>query len=273
MARIYGLNGLIQGRQGNNVFSIQNGTQVLKAYNPSVANPRTLAQQTQRVKFALAGKMSGATPNLALLGLSAAGNRGRRARFVSMLTRIASVTGSLGDLTASIPYQSVIYSEGSTPRYSANPNVTAEFGGTDVNSNVVVTFPRMYLGSIVPQGYGEIAVVALYDTRTSMLDEVQAFERSSSEDTTLTFRQGLRRECFVVAYVNPFIIPTSRGDLSTTPLEGGESVVSLVGSQPSAFSNAEWGVTNYVKKIHVLGTTNAVAPEPDDDRSVVEKKK
>lgn len=59
MAKIYGLNGKIKGRQGNNVFRIRRGTQVVAEYNPSPLNPKTMAQVTQRGKFALANKVAG----------------------------------------------------------------------------------------------------------------------------------------------------------------------------------------------------------------------
>lgn len=273
MARLYGLNGLIRGRQGNNVFSVQNGTQVLKQYNPAVANPKTLPQQQQRVKFALAGKMSGATPILAIQGMVGSNNRSRRARFVSLIARQATVSGSVNNLTASVNYQNIIYSEGAVPRWSANPTVTAEYSGTEANSNVVVTLTALHLNENAPSGYGEVAVVALYDARTSMLDEVQAFERSRSSSLTVTFRQGARRDCFVVVYVNPYILESGVGGMVAGNLEGSSTAVSLNGVSATPLANAYWGVTNFVRSIPVLGTNSLVSHSPDDDTRVVEGEK
>lgn len=58
MAKIYGLNGLIKGRQGNNVFSVRNGAQVVSAYNPAPANPSTSAQVAARARFKLMSQIS-----------------------------------------------------------------------------------------------------------------------------------------------------------------------------------------------------------------------
>lgn len=58
MAKIYGLNGLIKGRQGNNVFSVRNGEQVVSAYNPAPANPSTSSQVAARARFKLMSQIS-----------------------------------------------------------------------------------------------------------------------------------------------------------------------------------------------------------------------
>lgn len=266
MAKIYGLNGVLRGRQGNNVFTVQNGTQVVKAYQPVVANPRTNAQMNQRVKFSLAGKMSGATPSLAISGMSGGNARAKRSRFVGKIVKAATVSGSGSSLVASIDYNKVLYSEGSLARYSTVPNVTAAFSGSSINSFVDVSFPAMAVGAVVPEGYGEVGIAALYDAATSTLDEVQAFVRSRTEATTLRFRQGDRRDCFVVAYVAPFNMTSRNGSVSSSNLSGDSSAVSVTGSSSEMLSGAVWGVSNFINVIPVLGTQASVAP--NDDRGV-----
>lgn len=76
MAKIYGINGKITGKVGNTVFAVDGGTQVARQYNPIVANPRTEAQQVQRLKVDFAGQMSKGIVAAALDGLS--GNRRQR---------------------------------------------------------------------------------------------------------------------------------------------------------------------------------------------------
>lgn len=259
MAKIYGLNGVIRGRQGNNVFSVQNGTQVVKAYQPVVSNPRTSAQIEQRLKFSLAGKMSGATPALALSGMRGSSLREKRARFVSLVVRAASVSGSV----ASVDYERVLYSEGSLARYSAQATFTAEFTGAVSNSFVDVNLPAMTVNPAAPAGYGEIAVFALYDAATSTLDEVQAFVRSRTAATTIQFRQGRRRDCFVVGYVVPFNKLSRTGSLVTGSIAGTATAAQLEGSSNALLVGDEFGQSNLIAILPVLGTQANMAPNDD----------
>lgn len=265
MARIYGLNGLIRGRQGNNVFSVQNGTQVVKLYNPVVSNPRTLAQREQRTKFALAGKMSMATPNEALVGLSGASKRNRRAQFVRSLVAAASTSGTINELTASVPYTSVVYSEGSVPQWSAVPTISASFAGTALSSRVTVTVQSLQLSTGAPAGYGELLIVALYDIATSRLEEVQVQERVTGSTSTFIFRQGTRRNVYIVTYIAPFIEDVTRSRLRTSNLQGDENNVTLSANSIMRLSSASWGQSIPVAVTPVLGAETAVAPSPGDD--------
>lgn len=76
MAKIYGINGKLTGKVGNTVFAIDGGIQVARQYNPIVANPRTEAQQSQRLKVNLAGQLSKGIIPSAIEGLN--GNRRQR---------------------------------------------------------------------------------------------------------------------------------------------------------------------------------------------------
>lgn len=276
MARLYGLNGIIRGRQGNNVYSVQNGTQVLKVYQPAVTNPRTLAQQEQRAKFSLAGRMSGVTPSDALIGLGGGSNRSRRAEFVSLLVRNAVVSGSAGSLTASIPYGDIIYSRGSLAEYAVPPTVTATFAGTEgITSRVNVTISAIGAGQLAtdaPEGYGELTIVALYDAATSSLDEVRAIERpKGTTPAQLSFRQGARRNCFVAVYAVPFAPAAGRQTFGTSGLNGDDSDVNILASGRSLMAGMEFGQSIFLQVIPVLGTNNMVNPSPVDDmRDVVE---
>lgn len=276
MATLYGLNGLIRGRQGNNVYSVQSGTQVLKVYNPVVFNPRTLSQREQRVKFALAGKMSSCTPSEALIGLNRASKRDRRAAFVSSLARIATVSGTIDNLVASVPYEEVIYSEGSVPMWSNSPTITAvsqQVSGTGARRvSVTVQARSSVTGS--PEGYGELVIAALYDVRTSALDEVQVQERVLGQVNNMLFRQGTARDCHVAVYIVPFIRQESTSRPFTDNLADTDSSVTLTAVSGSRLSSADFGRSVYLGVYPVLGAAQSTAAAPSDDefRSVAKKK-
>lgn len=274
MARIYGLNGLIQGRQGNNVFSIQNGTQVLKKYNPSVANPRTEAQQTQRVKFALAGKISGCTPHDALVGLVGASKRARRASFVSSLVRAAVPSVVTGTYSAEIPFTSIIFSRGALPRWGSPFVITAEYEGT---RNIQVTVPAMTVVAGAPSGYGELVVIGLFDGSASPLDDMQVIVHDRTAASTVTFRENFQISGVIVSWVIPYVTTSRENGLNVSNLypNTDNNGVRVATSPLSLMSNAEFGqsVVNY--QVLVNPTQNmAGSPSDGDDanRSVAKKK-
>ena len=91
MAKIYGINGKITGKVGNTVFAVDGGIQVARQYNPIVANPRTEAQQVQRLKVNFAGQMSsGIVP--AVIEALRGNARARRSALLSNLIKDAVKT-------------------------------------------------------------------------------------------------------------------------------------------------------------------------------------
>ena len=241
MARIYGLNGVLRGKQGNNVFSVQNGTQVVKAYQPVVSNPRTILQQFQRSKFALAGKMSGVTPIEAIQGLAGGSARDKRASFVANILRKAVVNSSGGNLVASINYDDVIYSVGAVAQYSGAPSFTARWGGGAISANTAsVTIVPGALPSGSPAGYSELLITALYDANTFSLDEVRVIERPATQ-AVLDFRMGQQRDVIFVGYVVPFIRMSRNSAPVMSDLGGTETDANLTSSQSAVLSGAVWG--------------------------------
>ena len=58
MAKIYGLNGVLSGRQGSSVFAVRNGENIVRKYQPIVTNPSTQAQVNVRSRFKLLSQVS-----------------------------------------------------------------------------------------------------------------------------------------------------------------------------------------------------------------------
>ena len=58
MAKIFGLNGVLNGRQGANVFVVRNGVNIVRKYQPVVANPSTAGQVETRAKLKLMSQLS-----------------------------------------------------------------------------------------------------------------------------------------------------------------------------------------------------------------------
>lgn len=277
MAKIFGLNGIIRGRQGNNVFSVQNGTQVLKVYQPAVNNPRTPAQIDQRTKFALAGRMSGATPALALSGMDGANLRDKRARFVKLLTMAATTTLDGTTTRAQIALEDVVYSEGNLPSFSTPSAVTADWQGTTITNryNIAVTIQTSAYSSLAPAGYAELYVVCLYDAETSSLDVSQVLERTTrtAGNLAVTLRTGYQHDCTVVVYQIPFERTTERSRPRNSFVGATDTNVTLSATQNLLIAEANWGRSMLVQVIPVLLPSHSMHNNPteDDTRTVVEE--
>lgn len=88
MAKIYGLNGVLEGKVGNTVFATVGGQNIARKYQPIVANPRTTAQVNQRAKVSLAGQISKGVIPAAIEGLGGTKLKNRR-MFLSNLIKAA----------------------------------------------------------------------------------------------------------------------------------------------------------------------------------------
>lgn len=268
MARIYGLNGALRGKQGNNVFSIQNGTQIVKAYQPVVANPRTFPQIRQRSKFALAGKMSAIVPNGALVGITGSNARARRAAFVSAIAKAATFSSVGSELVASVATNNVIFSVGSLPRYSVVNTTSAAYQGQDENLVLHVTLTGHTadpVSPLAPAGYGELVVVCMYDPTGSRLDACQYGIRG---DATMTFdfRVTQRSGALVAFYICPFCPVDGADSLrSVGNLYPVDSNVSLNMGMTEFAAGYRWGNSVNITNRTVAPVTTMVAPEPADD--------
>lgn len=68
MAKAYGINGVAVGKLGNSVYSVNSGVQIVRAYQPVVANPNTSAQQSNRAKLKLASQLAATlAPTIAIV--------------------------------------------------------------------------------------------------------------------------------------------------------------------------------------------------------------
>lgn len=270
---MYGLNGVLRGKQGNNVFSVQNGTQVLRAYQPVVANPRSLGQREQRSKFALAGKMSAATPSSAIVGMTGGNPRSRRADFVSNLVKSALISSDGANIIASVAYEKILFSRGALGVFSAIPTITASWSGTTGRENIQVSVGSLNLTSLAPAGYGERLVCCLFDAVTFNLEEVQTKLRTTSTNTNFYFRVGTRRDLRVVTYSIPFVPNDAVLSFSTSNLYDTEDAVNMNGGLSLGAASLSFGNSVLLAVTPVLGAQTQMSnpTNGDDMRTVVEE--
>lgn len=105
--------GQFRGKLGGAVFAVNAGEQIVRQYQPQVANPRTAAQLTQRAKMNLTGKLSAIVRNSAIMALGI-NSRERRSVFTSNILRSATVTIDGTKYTAAIAPENIIFSKGNS---------------------------------------------------------------------------------------------------------------------------------------------------------------
>lgn len=95
------LNGFVgtgTGKLGASVFSINAGNQIVRQYQPSVANPSTTEQVEQRAKFKLMSQLSAAMR--IVIAIAKDGMKSARNQFVSENIGLVSVTDGVANVDA-----------------------------------------------------------------------------------------------------------------------------------------------------------------------------
>ncbi len=104
--------GVRRGKVGAEVYSVTGGIQVVKQYQPVVANPNTEGQQIQRLKMMVVGKITKVITPAMLVGL---GSRFRaRAEFNGTMLHAAQarLSGETGEWKAAVPAIALQFSHG-----------------------------------------------------------------------------------------------------------------------------------------------------------------
>ena len=76
---MYGFSGKVTGKKGDAVFAVRNGEQIIRQYNPIVANPSTQKQVDARAALKLSSQLSAAFATV--IAIPREGSRTRRNRF------------------------------------------------------------------------------------------------------------------------------------------------------------------------------------------------
>lgn len=204
MAKSSNIIGTIAGKAGSMVFSKgPDGSTIMRAYQPQVANPRTDGQQEQRAKVVLAGKVSKITPAECLTGLSKGSTLKNRSAYTANLINAAVVTEVEGKKEASVQPQRVIFSEGLTPMAATLGNVT-----------LAATTVTIALSGVIADGRNGARFIAMILDpevdgyyRACAFADVIFTEGQASAVINLPFR--LEADQAVLVYACPFRLSTN----------------------------------------------------------------
>lgn len=240
MGKFVGFIGSIRGKVGNVVFAKgENGLTYGRAYQPQVANPKTIAQTDQRAKMNLVGRMSQVTPKALLVGLGLANNRQRRSWFCQNLLRVATVDRSSPEsVVAQIAPENVIFSRGAEI-------IGAEMSDITVTDALVSCKLKLNDANLAGK-YGERIVVAVIDPEEKGgYSQVRYIERVL-EDTVIAqleiaFLEAIAENSLVCIYRLPFVLNEDGASVYSASLSNdGENIVAALLSSGARYVRG-WG--------------------------------
>lgn len=210
--------GKFSGKLGGAVFVIRNGKQIVREYNPRPMNPKSALQLQQRAKGNLAGRISSFVPKAAISGLGV-NNIRRRSRFNQLLLKGANVTLINDNYNAKIPWENIIFSEGSViaPFYLQALAVPPSGNGIDITLKGV---SDSVVSSDIYESMTARIVVMVYDTKSQELVEVatRIINKPNQSQAAATTVAVLHPAGYTAAC---FLIPMSSADGSALAINAG----------------------------------------------------
>ena len=188
------------GRLGGHELAVSNGQQIIREYQPNVANPRTSLQKAQRAKIVLAGKLSQITPDAVIIGL-AENRRDRRSEYTRTIIKNARVQEVSGEYTAVLLPGELVFSKG------------AEAGGASAVINEVSA-----AGTVVTPSWGNnvdaVMVVAVqYDTTSEKYHYINYMVATESGKAVTIPTSGAANGVSVNVYIIPLVRKTTAGSV------------------------------------------------------------
>lgn len=218
------------GRLGGHVLAISNGQQIIREYNPNVANPRTSLQRMQRAKMVLAGKMSAITPEDAIIGM-APNKRDRRSEYVRRVIKIAQVTETGGEYVAALPWANLEFSVGLVK--------------SDVTALITSWTPSGLMTNVT---FGDdvdaaMVVAVRYSNLTQQYIEVKTDIVTDSSVASLIEFGGVMAGDKAVVYVVPMVKKTTAGSANSHGVYD-------VNDEYAA--SAKWGAADAYEHLHSI---------------------
>lgn len=210
------------GRLGGYVLAVANGQQVIREYQPNVANPRTSLQRIQRAKMVLAGKLSQITGDDYIIGM-APSKRDRRSEFVRNIIKVAQVTETNGEYVANIQYDDLVFSKGAPASY-------LEAVITSWDQNGLTVLPSW------DENIDAVMVLAVkYDSVTKRYVSISSDIVTTSGNAAILNMGGTIAGDKAIVYCIPLRKKTTSGSATTTGVNGDNN---------NYEADAQWGAAD-----------------------------
>ena len=155
--KLYGITGFGTGKLGNSVYSVRNGEQIVRQYNPVVANPQTDAQVQSRTIMKLMSQLAAILAPV--IAIPAEGLKSKRNLFISQNYNLAYYSNN----EAQIALDSVQLTKSSIAFPSVNVSRAQGTGiNCELSSDSHLSFDRVVYVCLIKQTDGSMS---LYDTK------------------------------------------------------------------------------------------------------------
>lgn len=139
MGKIYGLFGAMSGKVADVVMSVRNGQQIVRKYQPVVANPKTQNQFSTRARFKLLSQLSALLA--AVIAIPRKGGVSPRNQFTSINFPLTTFANSQAEISLS----SVQITNGilPLPALDVTADAAANLTNVSLSSSVAAAFNRI----------------------------------------------------------------------------------------------------------------------------------
>ena len=237
--------GKFSGKLGGAVFVIRNGKQIVREYNPRPSNPKSALQLQQRAKGNLAGRISSFVPKAAIFGLGTNAIN-RRSRFNKIILDAAQVTLIDNEYQAKVPWENVLFSEGSVIRTVFSAGASATGGAVLAKFDRVSGIPdEVYAASM------SRIVVMVYDSKSQQLVEVvtKIVDKPAVQGTPVTTTVPVYYHSGFVAAM--FLVPMSTMDGSEVAISTDMATSDDAAIAASLSANGSAVVFNYGRSMFI----------------------
>lgn len=284
--KLQGLLGKGAGKLGSSVFSVNGGEQIVRQYNPSVANPNTLGQVNQRAKFKLQSQI--ATAMAPVIAIPKEGIKSSRNLFIKRNNDAFVANNG----TAQVSYENLQLTTGNIglPAISAERNVNggivvvmAENAAAVASRVVYCAFKKssenqlQYVGSVVatnagsdgefeaqfPDMDGDIVFYAygMKDKNASATAKYGNYEVHSGTDVAqLIMNRSLSTSDFTITQTRGTTL--FAGATETVNADDGQVMVYLTASGPGSVAGT--GFTGNRKAV-TIGDSVTVTATPNEN--------
>lgn len=181
MAKMYGYSGKVTGKKGDNVFSVRNGDQIIRQYNPIVANPSTDNQVKARARMKLISQLSAIYA--AIIAIPKEGAVTSRNKFSSKNYSLTSADAN-AKAAINLPYVQLTDSSREMPAF----NVTRSGGFIMPALMVAAKYNRVVWAVVAKNANGNLRV---FDT--AVIENT-----NPDEETTFAAKMRYTSEAIVV---------------------------------------------------------------------------
>lgn len=252
MAKLNGFIGSGSGKVGTLVLSKgRAGQTIARAYQPQVKNPQTIAQQLQRSKMNLAGKIGYVVSSDALSALMMGNARLNRAEFSRVIMRNATAGMVGGSAQAQINPERLVFGRGAAPMLVtlSAPSFTKNSISLSVTASPG-SYAGMYGVRIVILCVASASSPAVYQFSVHS-DHVFAepAEGQSSVTESIVLRtpdMATGNQCFI--YVIPFVLSDRGLKAFGNEMNYDDSLLTASLSVNTGFVT-DWGNSYYVGSV------------------------